>query len=82
MTVYDLLSSGHFVWLLYDGFYASGDIDEETFKEMIQNSVRINFGYYLEFSKFGKELKGSGGIRKEEKKQKTLKVKDIVNRYI
>lgn len=82
MTVYDLLSSGHFVWLLYDGFYASGDIDEETFKEMIQNSVRINFGHYLEFSKFGKELKGSGGIRKEEKKQKTLKVKDIVNRYI
>ena len=41
MTLYDLLTSGHMVWLVYDAFYSNGAEDEETFKEMIKNFLEV-----------------------------------------
>lgn len=62
MTVYDLMTSGHMVWLVYDEFYTDGrpndkdedrQLDDETFKEMICRGVKLNFEYFLEHSGFG-----------------------------
>lgn len=50
MTVYDLLTSGHKVWLLYDAFYARGAEDQETFENMINKGVELNFKYFMEHS--------------------------------
>lgn len=47
MTLYDLLSSGHHVWQVYDCFYSTGDEDQELFEYMISNGVRINFEEFL-----------------------------------
>jgi len=43
MTLYDLLSSGHRVWMVYDCFYSTGKEDLELFENMISNGVRLNF---------------------------------------
>ena len=43
MTLYDLLSSGHRVWQVYDCFYSTGDEDQELFEYMISNGVKLNF---------------------------------------
>ena len=48
MTLYDLLSSGHCVWQVYDCFYSSGDEDQELFEFMISNGVKRNFEEFLE----------------------------------
>ena len=48
MTLYDLLSSGHHVWQVYDCFYSTVDEDQELFEYMISNGVRINFEEFLE----------------------------------
>lgn len=47
MTLYDLLSSGHRVWQVYDCFYSTGDEDQELFEYMISNGVKINFEEFL-----------------------------------
>ena len=56
MTLYDLLSSGHKVWQVYDCFYSTGSDNEEwghgsdsenLFKEMISKGVKLNFEYFL-----------------------------------
>ncbi len=59
MTLYDLLSSGHKVWQVYDCFYSTGSRDwkEEEgqdksegkviFEEMIRKGVKLNFEYFL-----------------------------------
>ena len=47
MTLYDLLSSGHRVWQVYDCFYSTGDEDKETFEDMILNGVRLNFEEFI-----------------------------------
>ena len=47
MTLYDLLCSGHFVWLLYDCFYSTGAEDKELFEEMVSNGVKLNFEEFL-----------------------------------
>ena len=47
MTLYDLLTSGHKVWQVYDCFYASGDEDQETFEFMVSNGTRLNFLYFV-----------------------------------
>jgi len=49
MTLYDLLSCGCLVWLVYDCFYASS-LNKETeqlFEEMIQYDVKQNFENFL-----------------------------------
>ena len=49
MTLYDLLSCGCLVWLVYDCFYASSP-DKETegfFEEMVRNDVKHNFENFL-----------------------------------
>ncbi|MBR5523978.1 MAG: hypothetical protein IKU51_01755 [Clostridia bacterium] len=47
MTLYDLLCSGHFVWLLYDCFYSTGAEDKELFEEMVSKGVKLNFEEFL-----------------------------------
>ena len=56
MTLYDLLSSGHKVWQVYDCFYSTGSNSEEwgqggdskrLFEEMISKGVKLNFEYFL-----------------------------------
>ena len=47
MTLYDLVTSGHKVWQVYDCFYSNGTEDEELFEEMVSNSVRLNFEEFL-----------------------------------
>ena len=48
MTLYDLLSSGHKVWQVYDCFYSTGEEDQETFEFMVSNGVKMNFRYFLD----------------------------------
>ena len=47
MTLYDLVTSGHKVWQVYDCFYSTGTEDQEQFEEMISNSVRLNFEEFV-----------------------------------
>lgn len=79
MTLYDLLTSGHMVWLVYDAFYSNGEEDQETFTEMVKSSVRLNFGYFMEqsdFRQFSKVEADEG-----EENQKSVSIKDIINKY-
>ena len=48
MTLYDLLSSRHKVWQVYDCFYATGEEDQETFEFMISYGVKMNFLYFMD----------------------------------
>jgi hypothetical protein len=48
MTLYDLLSSGHKVWQVYDCFYSTGAENQKLFEYMISNGVRRNFEDFLE----------------------------------
>lgn len=54
MSLYDLLTSGHMVWIVYDAFYSTGDNDEETFEFMLREGIRLNFNNFLEKSNFKK----------------------------
>lgn len=47
MTLYDLLSSGHRVWQVYDCFYSTGEESQELFEDMISNGVKLNFEEFL-----------------------------------
>ncbi len=47
MTLYDLLSSGHRVWQMYDCFYSTGDETQEEFEHMVSEGVRINFNEFM-----------------------------------
>lgn len=47
MTLYDLVTSGHKVWQVYDCFYSNGEEDEVMFSEMIMNSIRFNFEVFI-----------------------------------
>lgn len=47
MTLYDLLSSGHKVWQVYDCFYSTGAESKELFEYMISNGVKLNFEEFL-----------------------------------
>ena len=56
MVVYDLLSAGHKVWLVYDAFYSKGEADQEDFDNMIAYGVRESFRefYNQDFSRWQK----------------------------
>ena len=47
MTLYDLVTSGHKVWQVYDCFYSTGEEDNDTFEEMILNGVKFNFEAFV-----------------------------------
>lgn len=79
MTLYDLLTSWHKVWLVYDAFYSNGDEDEETFEKMVAHSVKMNFRYFMEISEFRKYSKAVED--QDEKDEKSLSVRDILNKY-
>ena len=79
MTLYDLLTSGHMVWLVYDAFYSNGEEDQETFTEMVKSSVRLNFGYFMEKSDF-RQFSKVEAVKGEENK-KSVSIKDIINKY-
>ena len=57
MTVYDLLTSGHMVWLVYDAFYSNGLEDQETFEFMLRKGIELNFRHFMELSNFRKYSK-------------------------
>lgn len=57
MTVYDLLTSRHMVWLVYDAFYSNGSEDQETFEFMLRKGIELNFRHFMELSNFGKYSK-------------------------
>lgn len=79
MTLYDLLTSGHTVWLVYDAFYSNGEEDQETFTEMVKSSVRLNFGYFMEQSDFRQFAKTE--VIVDEICNKNINIKDILNKY-
>lgn len=47
MTLYDLLTSGHRVWQVYDCFYSTGAEDQELFEHMVLSGVKLNFEDFL-----------------------------------
>ena len=47
MTLYDLLTSGHRVWQVYDCFYSTGAEDQKLFEHMILSGVKLNFEDFL-----------------------------------
>ncbi len=55
MTLYDLLSAGHMVWLVYDAFYSKGESEQEDFDLMITNGVSLNFEAFYERAKLKKK---------------------------
>ena len=57
MTVYDLLTSRHMVWLVYDAFYSNGSEDQETFEYMLRKGIEMNFRHFMELSNFRKYSK-------------------------
>lgn len=81
MTLYDLLMSGHKVWLVYDCFYSNGEEDQETFSEMIINSVRMNFKWFLEKSNYKEYIEGA--VNEEEKSGLLMKdvIKNLCEKY-
>jgi hypothetical protein len=79
MTLYDLLTSGHMVWLVYDAFYSNGEEDQETFTYMVRSSVRLNFGFFMEQSDF-RQFSKVEAVEGEEN-QKSVSIKDIINKY-
>ena len=79
MTAYDLLTSGHMVWVVYDAFYSNGEEDQETFTYMVRSSVRLNFGFFMEKSDF-RQFSKVEAVEGEEN-QKSVSIKDIINKY-
>lgn len=82
MTLYDLLTSGHMAWLVYDAFYSNGEEDDDTFKFMVEKSVELNFGYFMEKSSYRQYSKGAGIDENQGAiSEKSLSVKNIINKY-
>ena len=79
MTLYDLLCSGHMVWLVYDAFYSNGTEDEETYKYMVAQSIKMNFRYFMETSEFRKYSKDSDDLGAVN--EKTLTVEEVYEKY-
>lgn len=69
MTAYDLLTSRHMVWLVYDAFYSNGSEDQETFEFMLRNGIKLNFEHFMEISNFRKYSKEPGGYEAEDDKK-------------
>lgn len=42
MTLYDLLSSYHMVWQVYDCFYSCGEEEQELFEYMVRERILKN----------------------------------------
>lgn len=79
MTLYDLLCSGHMVWLVYDAFYSNGSEDEETYKYMVAQSIKLNFKYFMETSEFKKCSKSLDNLGAMS--EKTLTVEEVYEKY-
>ena len=49
-AIKELLDSGHLVWFLYDGLYASGAMIGELFKALVDRIIEIRFNdFYKEY---------------------------------
>lgn len=59
MAAYDLLTSGHMVWVVYDAFYSNGEEDQETFENMLRHGIKMNFKWFLERSNFRQYSEGA-----------------------
>lgn len=78
MTVYDLLTSGHMVWLVYDAFYSNGEEDQETFESMLRHGIKMNFRWFLERSNF--KQYSEGAVVEDSQGNEKLSVEDISKR--
>ena len=67
------------VWLVYDAFYSNGEEDDETFKEMVANSVRLNFTYFMETSTF--KMFSKAAADQEGEIENKIAVRDILEKY-
>ena len=75
MTAYDLLTSGHMVWVVYDAFYSNGEEDQETFEYMLRQGIKMNFKWFLEKSNFRQYSEGA--IVEDSQGNEKLSVEDI-----
>ena len=48
LTLYDLLSSGHKTWLVYDCFYSKGNETNDEFRDIVDSGIAINFKFFLQ----------------------------------
>ena len=78
MAAYDLLTSGHMVWVVYDAFYSNGEEDQETFENMLRHGIKMNFKWFLERSNFRQYSEGAA-VEDSEGNDK-LYLEDIVKR--
>ena len=68
MTLYDLLTSHHMVWLVYDAFYSKGEKDRETYETMLREGIKINFKNFYERSIFYSFSEESNAGKENSKK--------------
>lgn len=73
MTLYDLLTSHHMVWLVYDAFYSNGEEDQETYETMLREGIKINFKNFYERSIFYNFSEESNEEKENSKKGKSIK---------
>ena len=78
MTAYDLLTSGHMVWVVYDAFYSNGEEDQETFEYMLRQGIKMNFKWFLEKSNFRQYSEGA--VVEDGQSNEKLSVEDISKR--
>ena len=75
MAAYDLLTSGHMVWVVYDAFYSNGEEDQDTFENMLRSGIKMNFKWFLERSNFRQYSEGA--IVEENQSNEKLSMEDI-----
>ena len=51
LTLYDLLEAGYMTWMVYDAFYAKGNVEQETFETFVKERVEHNYYSFLRFMK-------------------------------
>lgn len=83
MTLYDLLTSRHMVWLVYDAFYSNGEEDQETYETMLREGIKINFKNFYEQSIFYNFSEESNVGKENFKKGKSIKeiTKAVAEKY-
>ena len=78
MAAYDLLTSGHMVWVVYDAFYSNGEEDQDTFENMLRYGIKMNFKWFLEKSNFRQYSEGA--VVEDSQGNEKLSVEDISKR--
>lgn len=56
-VIKELLDSGHFVWFLYDGLYATGPMIGELFEDLVNRIIEVRFNEFYEEYISNREIK-------------------------